>query len=84
MLSEMARAWISNTATLVALFDAAQGHAAAERSSVDRRTGSFRQGWSDLLTRLSSREAAMLQDLTWWGPQMKQRLVQLENVHTTT
>lgn len=83
MLCYMQRAWISNISTLAALFDA-QGHAAAERSSVDRRTGSFRQGWSDLLTRLSPREAAMLQDLTWWGPQMKQRLVQLGSVQTTT
>jgi hypothetical protein len=84
MLSEMTRAWISNTTTLVALFDAAQGHPAAERSTVDRGTGSFRQGWSDILLSLSPREAAMLQDLTWWGPQMKQRLVQLANVHTAT
>jgi hypothetical protein len=80
----MTRAWISNTTTLVALLDAAQGHAAAERSSLDRRTGSFRQGWSDILTSLSPREAAMLQDLTWWGPQMKRRLVQLSTDHTTT
>lgn len=84
MLSRMKRPWISNTTTLMAIFEAAQGHAVAERSSVDRRTGSFRQGWSDLVTRLSPREVAMLQDLTWWGPQMKQRLVQLAHVQTTT
>jgi hypothetical protein len=83
MLTEMQRAWISNTTALVALFDAAQGHTAGERSSLDRRTGSFRQGWPDILTKLTAREAAMLQDLTWWGPQMKQRLVQLAHVHTT-
>ncbi len=84
MLSCMKRHWISGTTTLLALFDAAQGNAVAERSCIDRRTGSFCQGWSDILTRLSPHEAAMLQNLAWWGPQMKHRLVQLTDVHTTT
>ena len=29
-------------------------------------------------------EAAMLQDVTWWGPQMERRLTQLAGVRTTT
>ncbi len=84
MLSPMKRPWISGTTTLIALFDVTQGNLAAERSCVDRRTGFYRQGWSDLLIRLSPLEAAMLQDFSWWGPQMKHRLVQLTGVHTTT
>ncbi len=80
----MQRAWFSGTSTLAALFEAAQGSAVAERSCLDRRTGSFRDGWSDILTRLSPVEAAMLQDFTWWGPQMQRRLGQLTDVQATT
>lgn len=80
----MQKTWISTTATLLAIFDAVQEQGSVERSGIDRRTGSFRPGWPVILTRLTAMEAAMLQDLAWWGPQMERRLTQLTDVRTTT
>ena len=79
----MYESWLPGTTTLLAVFEAAQGNGAVERSRIDRRSGCVSPGWPGMLTRLSSVEAAMLQDLAWWGPQMEGRLTQLTDVRTT-
>ena len=78
----MQEPWISAAPTLLAVFEAVRENGSFERSSIDRRTGSFRQGWTDLLFRVSPMEAAMLQDLTWWGPRMEDRLKELTYVQS--
>lgn len=78
----MQKPWISDGTALLAVFEALKGNGSAERSSIDRRTGSCRQGWSEILVRLSTVEAALLQDLSWWGPGMEGRLRQLTDVRT--
>jgi hypothetical protein len=40
------------------------------------RSGSGRPSWPDVLGRLRGIEAALLQDMTWWGPAMQERLHQ--------
>jgi hypothetical protein len=74
--------WIAGTSTLLAAFQAMRGDPSAEPQPRDRRTGSFSQRWPGVLTGLSAVEAAMLQDLTWWGPLMESRLKQMTDTRT--
>ncbi|MBI4003240.1 MAG: hypothetical protein HY348_15850 [Nitrospira defluvii] len=80
----MQKPWISGGATLLAIFQAIRGNGSIERSLLDRRTGSFSQRWPGVLTGLSAVEAALLQDLTWWGPLMESRLQQLTGSRAKT
>lgn len=76
--------WIAGTSTLLAVFQAMRGNPSAEPQLHDRRTGSFSQRWPGVLTGLSAVEAAMLQDLTWWGSLMESRLKQMTDPRTET
>lgn len=69
--------WIAGTSTLLAVFRAMRGEPSAEPQGRDRRTGSYSRQEFGLLTELSAVEAAMLQDLAWWGPCMENRLQQM-------
>ncbi len=80
----MQEPWISGGSTLLAIFQAVRGNGSIEQCSLDQRTGSFSQRWPGVLTRLSTVEAAMLQDLTWWGPLMESRLKQLAGFRAET
>jgi hypothetical protein len=59
-----------------------RGEPPAEPQGRDRRTGSYSRREFGLLTGLSAVEAAMLQDLTWWGPRMEHRLQQMTDAGT--
>jgi len=74
--------WVSRASSLLATFQAVRGEEPAARSLVDRRTESFSQRWPGIVSRLNALEAAMLQDLTWWGPRMQSRLKQMTNTTT--
>ncbi|WHZ22118.1 MAG: hypothetical protein OJF47_001230 [Nitrospira sp.] len=74
--------WIAGTSTLLAVFQAMRGDPPIDPQPRNRRTGPFSQRWPGVLTGLSSVEAAMLQDLTWWGPLMEHRLKQMADIGT--
>ena len=69
---------------MLAIFQAIRGNGSIEQSLLDCRRESFSQRWPGVLTRLSAVEAAMLQDLTWWGPLMESRLQQLTGSRAET
>ncbi|HAP40012.1 MAG: hypothetical protein R3B11_09550 [Nitrospira sp.] len=68
----------------MAVFEAVRERRTVERSGVDPRTGAFRQGWPEIVAQLSTVDAALLQDVPWWGPQMERRLTQLTDVGPVT
>ncbi len=80
----MPQPWIIGSTALLAVFEAVREHRVVERSGVDPRTGAFRQGWPEIMARLSPIDAALLQDLAWWGPQMERRLTQLTDARQMT
>ena len=80
----MSKPWITGATTLLAVFEAVRECCIVERSGVDPHTGVFRQGWPEILARLSPLDAAMLQDISWWGPQMERRLTQLTDARNVT
>ena len=80
----MQEPWISDGSTLLAIFRAVRGNGSIERFLLDRQTGSFSQCWPGVLTGLSPVEAALLQDLTWWGPLMESRLRQMMGSRSDT
>ena len=43
------------------------------------RIGSIGPSWPAVLTQLRGIEAALLQDVTWWGPMMEERLHRWDN-----
>ncbi|HNA26360.1 MAG TPA: hypothetical protein PKV55_06085 [Nitrospira sp.] len=80
----MSKPWVTGASTLLAVYEAVRERHVHERSCVDPRTGDFRRGWLEILAQLSPLEAAMLQDVAWWGPQMERRLTQLTDVRNVT
>ncbi len=80
----MQESWILGGATLLSIFQAVRGNDSIERSSFEHRTTSFSQRWPGVLSGLTAGEAAMLQDLAWWGPLMENRLKQLAGSRAET
>ncbi|MBA5870419.1 MAG: hypothetical protein GDA68_10545 [Nitrospira sp. CR2.1] len=80
----MPKLWITGGTTLLAVFEAVRECRTVERSGVDPRTGAFRRGWPEIVAQLTPVDAALLQDVPWWGPQMEHRLTQLTEVRPVT
>jgi len=80
----MQESWISGGSSLLAIFQAIRGNESIDRSPMAGRPSSFSQHWPGVLTKLSPVEAALLQDLLWWGPLMESRLQQLARSRTAT
>ena len=78
----MQESWISGGSSLLAIFQAIRGNESNDQSPMAGRPGSFSQHWPGVLTKLSPVEAALLQDLRWWGPLMESRLQQLAGSRT--
>lgn len=78
----MQETWISRGTSLLTIFQAIRGTGSDARSNC--RTTFFSQYWPGDLSTLSSVEAALLQDLLWWGPLMESRLEQLAGLDATS
>jgi hypothetical protein len=78
----MQESWILGGATLLSIFQAICGSSLTERTSPleSRRHLLSSQQWPTVLSSLTAAEAAMLQDLTWWGPLMENRLQRMVGV----
>ena len=77
----MQESWILGGATLLSIFQAIRGSSSIEpSSSFERRTHLSSRHWPTVLRGLTAAEAAMLQDLAWWGPLMENRLQQMAGV----
>jgi hypothetical protein len=74
--------WAASAASLLDLLTEARGgtsEAALFRLSPGR-IGTVGPTWPSVLTRLCGRETALLQDVTWWGPLMEERLHRLSQI----
>lgn len=70
--------WVADASCLLDIFIAIHSTPTDEFLHRLSRPGRRLHGpaWPQLLTRLSPREAALLQDMTWWGPALVDRLRQ--------
>lgn len=77
----MQNLWAVSAASLLELLTEARGgpsDAALSRLS-QGRTGATGPSWPAVLARLRGIETALLQDVTWWGPLMEERLHRLSD-----
>ncbi len=76
----MHKSWIVGGATLLSIFQAERGTGWIACSSFEQRTNLNGPRWPKVLSGLTAVEAALLQDVAWWGPVMESRLQQLAGV----
>jgi len=78
----MQESWVLGGATLLSIFQAICGSSLIEGTSPleSRRRLLSSQQWPAVLSGLTAAEAAMLQDLAWWGPLMENRLQRMAGV----
>lgn len=67
--------WVADASCLLDIFSALHNSPTDEFLHQLSRPGRrlHRPAWLQLLARLSAREAALLQDVTWWGPSLVER-----------
>jgi hypothetical protein len=77
----MRNLWAASAASLLDVLTEVRGgptDAVLSRLS-QGRIGAAGPSWPAVLTRLHGIEAALLQDVTWWGPLMEERLSRWDN-----
>ena len=79
----MQEPWISRGSALLAAFQVVHEMTLIEHFQPGDQSALRLRPWPDILARLSSAEAALLQDFTWWGPLMEKRLQQLTKIHSS-
>ncbi|HEX2056421.1 MAG TPA: hypothetical protein VHF07_08000 [Nitrospiraceae bacterium] len=72
----MQNLWAASALSLLDVLTETRGRPSdADLARISRgRVRTVGPSWPNVLTRLCGRETALLQDVTWWGPVMEERL----------